>query len=161
MAKKEPRVREAIERDKGLFRKLWGEFQKESHEMGHWVLPTKANLDVATFFFEQYTTKQAEGIVLFIANDAVLMWGTDMSPVETVFEKPAQGWGIYIKPERRREGLSLLIRDAGKEKLSSMGFTHVVGSTPHKNEASYQSSLKVGFVEQPLRIGVLTLKDEE
>lgn len=154
------RVRKAKERDKGLFRKLWQRFMEDNFEMDGLILPTKNNLDVANFYFDKYVSGEAEGIVLFVANDAVLMWGDDLSPIETRLEKSAQGWGVYVAPERRRQGVSMVIREEGKKMLRNMGFTHVLGSTTEKNDPSYQSSVKVGFVEQPIRIGIMDLTKE-
>jgi GNAT superfamily N-acetyltransferase len=154
------RVRKAKPRDLGLFRKLWQKFMEDNYELGHLVLPSKQNLDVACIYFDKYVSGEAEGIVLFVANDAVLMWGDDLSPIETRLEKPAQGWGVYVAPQRRRQGVSMIMREEGKKMLIEMGFTHVTGSTTLQNNPSYDSSVKLGFVDQPIRFGIMELTKE-
>lgn len=154
------RVREGKPRDKGLFRKLWKAFLKENSEQGHWILPNSGNLDVATFYFDKYVNKEAEGVVLFVAQNAVLMWGEDLSPITTIFEKAAQGWGTYVDPDHRKNGMSAEMRKQGKEKLRELGFTHVVGSVMKDNHPSHISTLKSGANVQPIEIFVMDIKEE-
>ena len=159
MAKKKPRVRTAKARDKGLFRKLWMKFLEDNAAAGYPMTASKQNLDAYTNVFERYVNNELEGIVLFIAQNAVVMAGADGSPIEHVYEKPAQGWGIYVDPDRREDGLgSILIAEVVK-RLKSLGFSHLIGSTTGQNVASDMNMQKAGFKELPIKSMILEIKE--
>ena len=122
------RVREAKIRDKGLFRKLWKAFLEEMYKKGGKAtyLPTETNLDLFETIFEAYTNKQFPGIVLFVGEDAVLMWGDSGAIVfETEFGKQAVAWGTYVSPEFREMGISEQMTETAVQKMKALGFDWV------------------------------------
>ena len=114
---KNPRVRVAKPRDVGLFRKLWKLFLEEQKEMGGVILPNEQNLEIFTNLFKIYTDPDPEeeakldGVVLFIGEVAVMMWGDPDVPIETTLGKTAYAYGIYVLPDNRQQGLSNLLHE--------------------------------------------------
>jgi len=135
MAKKNkgPRVRNAKEGDRNLFRKLWKDYLTEAYNSkDSEIQPDDFNLDRYSMFFDFFVSGQLPGIVLFIGDSAVLMWGGfgDNDPFH-MDSKRAVGFGTYVKPEARRRGYSMLIRAEGKKQLKDMKFDSVVGEIKH------------------------------
>lgn len=142
------RVREAKLRDKGLFRKLWSQLLEDQYEKGSQVLPSENNLDIYEVIFEKYVSGEFPGVVLFVAEDAVLMWGhTGQEALETK-DKIATGWGTYVGPKLRGKGASKELRKVACEKLKELGFEIVMGTTLTGNEEGEVSTEKFGFKKQ-------------
>lgn len=134
------RVREAKPRDRGLFRKLWKEYLKDQVKKGGDILPTKNNLDKFEMIFDKYVNKELPGVVLFVADHAVAMFGSRGEEVFDInIEKPAQGWGTYVKPEARRHNIGTKIREVAVEKLRELGFKNIIGSYFVGNEEGRES----------------------
>ena len=135
MAKKKskgPRVRQAKPGDRNLFRKLWGDYLKEAYESkDSEVQPNDFNLDRYSFFFDLYVSGGVPGVVLFIGDSAVLMWGGIGEPPFQIDTERAVGFGTYVKPEARKKGYSALIRKEGARLLKEMGFDAVFGEIKH------------------------------
>jgi GNAT superfamily N-acetyltransferase len=123
------RIREATPRDRGLFKKLWKKFLAESYEKGDVVLPTDSNVEFYASLFDQYTNPNVDfnGVVLFVADVAVLMFGDDGSPLELSIGNHIAGWGLYVEPEHRRKGISTLLYKAAFEKSKELGFEVMLG----------------------------------
>jgi GNAT superfamily N-acetyltransferase len=116
------RVREAKARDRGLFRKLWKKFMEEQAGKGELILPNEKNLDFYTSLFNLYVSGEVQGTVLFVADQAVSMWGDQVSYLD---QKPGRGascWGMYVEPENRRRGISNAFHEKAKEILAAQGF---------------------------------------
>lgn len=155
------RVREAKQRDKGLFRKLWKSYLKDQHKKGSDILPTAANLDKFELIFEKYVSGEFEGIVLFVADDAVLMWGSQGEPAfETNYKKPATAWGTYVGEKLRGKGVSKELRKIAAQKLREKGFDVAIGIGLKGNEEGLDSGTKFGF-DLYASLGRLRLDDEE
>ena len=149
------RVREAKPRDIGLFKKLWIKLLADQNSKGSLIKANDVNLDVATNLFKMYVDSeisgefQREGVVLFVSDVAVLMWG-DMGPnfQLEIGDKIAYGWGIYIEPEHRGKGISDQLQAEAIKKLSEMGFDAMLGSTlvndSHGHEAWIRGTKHVG-----------------
>lgn len=158
---KKVRVRKATPRDKGLFRKLWADYLDHQHKAGSFVLANDHNLSVFEGIFDLYTQELQPGIVLFIAEDAVLMWGKSSDDlIETNLGTIAQGWGTYIKPESRGNGLSKSIREEGKRLLKEMGFDAVIGTGLINEETSLNSAFEHGWDRHSV-LGICKLKEVE
>jgi len=143
---KKIRVREAKPRDLGLFRKLWVEFLKEQSEKGSFILNTEHNLRVYEAVFNLYTEKTIPGTVLFIAEDAVLMWGqAGKDELETDLGVIAQGWGTYIKADSRGKGYSKAIRAEGQKRLKELGFDTIVGTGLIDDSTALDSAFNHGW----------------
>ena len=134
MAKKVkgPRVRHAKPGDRNLFRKLWTEYLTESYESKDAeIKPDEFNIDRYSLFFDLYVTEKVPGIVLFIGDSAVLMWGGIGEPPFHMDTERAIGFGTYVRPDARKKGYSTLIRKEGARLLKEMGFDAVVGEIKH------------------------------
>jgi hypothetical protein len=85
---KKIRVREAKARDIGLFKKLWGEMLEKQDS----VIENDSGL--YEDLFNAYVDGKLNGVVLFVADKAVLMWGGHVSPLKYP-NKPVVAWGMY------------------------------------------------------------------
>jgi ribosomal protein S18 acetylase RimI-like enzyme len=143
---KKIRIREAQPRDVGLFKKLWMKLLESQHEAGSPILPNEHNLEVAVGLFNMYVDAdrpdefRKDGVVLFVSDAAVLMWGDMCLPYQvSIGDKVAYGWGHYVDPEYRGKGIMDKMLDETLERLKSMGFDAILGSTmdgdDHADEA--------------------------
>jgi len=167
MAKKnkQPKVRHAKPGDRNLFKKLWMEYLISSHESGDSeVIPNENNLEKFCIMFDLYTSKDVEGIVLFVGDYAVLMWGSiGVLPFDAKVSQRAMGWGTYIKPSYQGKGISKIIRRAGIEELKKMGFQCIFGEVKHKGndfEKRCKSAESIGFKPYATTY-IMYLEDEE
>lgn len=114
------RVREAKGRDIGLFRKLWTQFLETQRTQGS-GRDVKA-LALYEHLFNSYVAKEADGIVLFVADKGVLMWG-EHGPLDIYTEKTVAAWGDYSdgNPDIKA---ALLVR--AEEWAKSVGYVHVL-----------------------------------
>lgn len=117
------RVREAKPRDVGLFRKLWTQFLYGQKEQGS-VRDEKA-LGLYEHLFHLYMSKEAEGIVLFVADKGVLMWG-DNGPLLAYPEKTLSAWGDFS--DGNPEIKAALVAHA-EEWAKSNGYVNVLYET--------------------------------
>jgi GNAT superfamily N-acetyltransferase len=125
---KKIRVRVAKERDLGLFRKLWREFLVEHYEVGSKVLVDE-NMPLFEQIFNMYVSGEEKGVVLFVGECAVAMWGTpgEMS-IRTELDPIATGWGIYVQPDQRGEDISTKFLEVARDKLKELGFKVITDS---------------------------------
>ncbi len=128
------RVRKATKRDLWLFKKLWMKMLEEQAAKGSLIKVSEHNVDVAATIFEAYTEGDLEGVVLFVSEVGVLLYGDMAGPYElSVGKKIAYGFGQYVSPEYRGRGvLDLMIAEAFKQ-LRLMGFDVLLGSTLEKD----------------------------
>ena len=131
------RVREAKPRDVGLFKKLWRKYMEQQQDLGSPILASDSNLELMTKFFDAYVDPESsvDGVVLFIADVAVIMWGDTGSYFETSYGKTAYGWGIYVESEHRGKGMSKMLYEEMFKRLREKGFEHWTGSLLDGNEA--------------------------
>jgi ribosomal protein S18 acetylase RimI-like enzyme len=144
-ALKKPRVREAKPRDIGLFRKLWKLYLEDQVEQGGVILPTEDNLEVYVNIFKMYVDEdipedaQTDGVVLFIGEVAMIMWGDSDSVVETTMGKTAYAWGVYVMPDHRGQGLSDMLHREAIKKLVEFKFDTVYSSIVTDNVHGYEA----------------------
>jgi len=146
------------------FMSLWSSFLLETYNQGGDVLPTMNNLAFFAQLVHTYSRNPSLGVAcVAYHNDprfpvAAGLWGVVSSTpiLELRYGPVANGWGIYVLPAWRKSGVSKTIRAYCVRHLLRAGFHSVVGSTALKNEASYHSSVKFGFVPTHIQ-GLLDL----
>lgn len=92
------RVREAKIRDIGLLKKLWTKLLEKQKEEGSIIKVNEKTLNFYENLFNVYVTGEHEGLVIFVADKGVLMWGDPGSPLDLP-GKLIMAWGVYIEPE--------------------------------------------------------------
>jgi hypothetical protein len=166
MAKKKnksPRVRGAKPGDRNLFRKLWLEYLTESYETKDSEFkPDDFNMERYSKLFDLYVSEMFPGVVLFIGDSAVLMWGGMAEDPFHTDNRRAFGFGTYVRPSARRKGYSKIIRKEGAKRLKVLGFDAVVGEIKHGGsdfDARVKAAEASGMV-QYATIWTMNLKGE-
>lgn len=109
---KKIRVREAKLRDVGLFKKLWAESLQQGAKAGSIVAATERTLDAYVKLFNVYVEGDYEGIVLFVADKGVLMWGCAGSPMDYSAGRMITDWGFYATSESSEDIQRALLEHA-------------------------------------------------
>jgi len=87
------------------------------------------NMAVYEQIFNMYVSGEEPGVVLFVGECAVAMWGTPgETGIKTELDPVANGWGIYVSPDQRGADISTKFVDVAKEKLKELGFKAIVDS---------------------------------
>lgn len=147
---KKARVRTAKPRDVGLFKKLWMQYLEEQTKQGGLVIPSLDNVEVFANIFKMYVDPDMpeearfDGVVLFVGEVAVLMWGESGSAATTEMGKTAYAWGIYIVPDQRGNGLSDKLQQEARKRLKEMGFDSLYATVLDQNSHGLEA-LKRGF----------------
>ena len=150
------RVREAKPRDLGLFKKLWVQFMENQQAYDADVGVTERNIELYCNMFDHFVNNPEDGIVLFIGENAVLMWGSaGDSPFETNCGRTATAWGVFVEDKLRGKGAGDLLRQHAKKVLYDRGFDTVLGCVLKDNIHGYNSNKDSGFRE----IGVMIRMD--
>lgn len=129
------RVREAKDRDIGLFKKLWLELLVDQEKAGSVVRADEQTLSFYETLFNAYLNHNLPGTVLFVADKAVLMWGDSGSPLSYP-EKTVTAWGHYVVPEsnpRIEEKLILTATEWAREQ----GFGGKLSQVSTDDEAAF------------------------
>jgi GNAT superfamily N-acetyltransferase len=122
---KKVRVREAKERDLGLFRKLWKAFLTEQRGRGAAMLPSSHNMEIFDALFNLYVVEKSfKGFILFVGEQAILMAGNPVSEFESSLGEVCYGWGAYVAPEYRGKKIGKELYSVAREKILEMGFDH-------------------------------------
>lgn len=160
------RVREAIfPQDLPEFMRLWSSLLYDLAKLGGEMRVNAHNLALYADLAQQYSAGKIAGTCLLYCVGghpaAVLLWGRDLaSPrFETVLGWPAQGWGSYVEPAFRRRGIASILRAHAAERMRQLGIERVVGMAHTGNEASYESSIRAGFIPFAT-VGILTIPKE-
>lgn len=141
------RVRTATMRDRGLFKSLWMKMLEEQYQAGSLVLPHDHNVDVMVNIFEKYVTEELEGVVLFVSNVGVIMYGDLVNPYKlSVGTKVAYGFGQYVAPENRGDGILDAMAEEAFKQLIVRGFDVMFGNTMEKDAHGHDAFTRV--VEQ-------------
>jgi hypothetical protein len=140
-------IREATKEDFPVFLRLWLDFLEEQREYGSEILPTPRTVNFFSCLFVAYTTGARRGVVLLNDDNAVLMYGEGLSeqPYDTDRDPAAHGWGVFVKPECRGNGLSGEMYDASRATLSGMGFKTMVAGALLENRNGESSLVSEGF----------------
>ena len=121
---------------------LWRDFQEEEYNLGGDVIPSRYNAMQALTLFIAYTRKDLRGGVYFAENVGVTMVGESPSggfSFETRYPGYATVWGLYIKPENRRQGISHGLLDFAREDLSQ--YFEGYFSSVNPSEAAVKNAL--------------------
>lgn len=153
-------VRNATKHDQRVFLVLWREYLEECRKMGSEIQPTVRTMNFFGRLFFNYVHKIVDGICLIAGDaDGVLFWGLPLGglPFDTDFGRTAQGWGTYVRPLHRREGISLVLREEAKRELARRGFDSVLGTVLDSNRPGRVLLQSAGFTLYS-RIGILRLR---
>lgn len=121
------RVRKATERDKGLFRKLWLDYLEDRMDNGAYIAPTDSTLIGYENIFNSYVTGEFNGIILFVADCAVMMCGDSGSYFDHTVGKVATNWGSHVTLERRGQGIGKALQEEAFGLLREMKFDVIMG----------------------------------
>lgn len=148
----------ATDGDRGLFHKLWSEFLAESEKAGGEILATTENLGIYTLLFKAYVTEKTKpGVVVIHDNDAVLMWGQNLNPFETIWGNYFQGWGTYVAPQSRGRGISTHMRVLAADQCKNLGAEFIIGGIAPENSPSRNGFVNMGARKVPVDLFVLEL----
>ena len=123
MADKKIRIREAKPRDVGLFTKLWKSYLESNEKAGSVICPNDQNMAGPILMFERYVSADLRGVILFIADYAVLMAGEQALPLEYNCGRVANLWGAYTLPDHE---IGSQLVDEGLKRLKEKGFDTVL-----------------------------------
>jgi len=140
-------IRNATPQDAALFGSLWIELLESHQEYGGDILPTERTMAYFRGVFQAYTEEERQGVVLFGArNNAVLMWGELESdfPYDHPWGRWAMGWGVYVRPDFRKQGISSALRQRGANELSLMDFETILGGLATGNSPARESIIQFG-----------------
>lgn len=119
----------------------------ELEELGHDVLPTDYNV---SFFwehvFEPEIRSGKHGIVLAI-DDHECIGALFIVPERTRINTPKGRtieYGIWIRPDHRRNGLSIELQQFGQQRLREFGFNQILSNVISNNVAGLASCRKAG-----------------
>lgn len=133
------------------FSQLWLEFLIEHKEEGSETLPTGETMRFVRQLFHEYTSGFIGGVALVAdigGNDFAggLLWGSrGMSPVDTTWGNTAFGWGTYVRPEYRGDGLGSQLVAEGLSQLTAQGFDTIVLTPLVGNDRSLKMLERAGF----------------
>lgn len=144
-------TRVASSGDRADFERLWTEFGQESQLLGYPLEDTSAEINRSMLLFDAYVSKQLKGVALMVDRDAGLLWGeTGLVMPRLVFGPAAFGFGVYVRPARRREGIAGSLIETAKWLLREMGFQAILCS-PYEGAGHGATMLqRAGF--RPLQI---------
>jgi GNAT superfamily N-acetyltransferase len=148
-------VRLATTKDLTQFDLLWAEYLEENHKQGDAVLPSQSNKEFFRRVARIYMNNPQTGCVIMAFDGkvpaGVVMWGMPLfpSPIETTHGVVAHGWGTYVRPEHRGEGVSRDMRDMAKGHLQAIGCDTLVGSVRIGNANGVASVHQMGFEQGP------------
>lgn len=131
---KKIKIRDAKLRDVGLFTKLWKQYLESNEKLGAAITAAERNLVTPAFLFEQYVSGRLSGIVLFVADYAVLMAGEGPAPIDYNCGKVAIIWGLYVM-DGKDEGIGAEIVQTALRVLKQKGFDSALTTYASGNEA--------------------------
>lgn len=136
--KKRIRVREAKLTDIGLFRKLWTMFLEQQVKDGSIVVPSARTMAAYERLFNVYVEKEYNGLVLFVADKGVLMYGDAVSPMECSLGRMVTSWGVFVVPGLDDEKIRFAMLEYAEEWATAQGFDGILmdeyrGSKPQEN----------------------------
>jgi GNAT superfamily N-acetyltransferase len=118
---------------------------KERHKI------VQARLKLAGDLIDAYLTRGLDGTVL-IARDASgraiagLLWGEGPdTPLIDHAERYAQGWGTYVRPSHRRQGVASAMWREGKRRLAVLGFNRIAVLPRADDDRVLRQLAKCGF----------------
>lgn len=138
-------VRPAILADSGAFRPLLMAYLREMRAKGSEIQPTNRTADFYHSLFVRYVTGAADGAVVMAGDVGFSMAGDATAPVDSDFGKTALGWGTYVAPVARGDGLGDDLRRALRAALRARGFQTVLGGAYVGDLAAHASVKRTGW----------------
>lgn len=121
---------------------MWNEFLVDREKNGGDFVANGKALRYFETIFNLYVTGERKGVCLIAGSESsiqryygqgrmgVTLWGEGPADyIDFVRGPVAFGWGVYVRPEFRRIGLSLSMRELASEELRKLGFRRVTGSS--------------------------------
>ncbi len=144
------KVRLATTGDLRQFDCLWEELLMENQKNGDPILNDKSNRAIFRAAARSFMSDSKTGCVIMAFEGrvpvGVVMWGSPAAAtVNTVLGKAAHGWGSYVRPKYRGEGLSREMREMARAHLLAQGFKALFGSVLPSNLPGVHSALNFGF----------------
>ena len=132
--------------DRKLFCTLWREFLEEMNDDP----PSDYNIQAAKDLMMFYTRNEVQGIVVFaMEGDTVVGVGMAGLQPPGIWQGFDDGygltgtlWGIYIRPEYRRKGMSHALLDWGQTHPKMKGIKGYWASVRNTSEAAMQNALR-------------------
>lgn len=123
--------------------------------------------ETAVFFatlFEEYTSTwkllprrngvvQSGGVVVICRGGFSLAGG--VMPWNSPWGKTASGWGTYVRPAARRQGLAGRMRQLVIQRLKELGYNAVTGGTSPDNPGALESVSRFNW--QPLALSGVSI----
>lgn len=135
-------IRLAVEEDLEDFLALWMEFLIDREKNGGDFVANDKALRYFETIFNLYVTGERKGVCLIAGSESsiqryygkgrmgVTLWGEGPADYIDFARGPvAMGWGVYVRPEFRRTGLSLAMRELAADELRRLGFRRVTGGS--------------------------------
>lgn len=140
------RVRNGKPRDLGLFLSMWRKYLENEYAQGSGVPATDENMEVYCDIFNLYVSGEEPGVVLFVAECAVFMFGTaGTSRLQSERDPVANGWGVYVDPDHQGQGIADALYTQAHKQLKELGFKTVGGHCYLENEAAAAVLEKQGY----------------
>lgn len=126
---KQIRVREARERDLGLFRKLQAEFAEDPENEGTLVKYEEENCEFFDALFNMYVDS-SHGFVLFVAEWGMIVVGALRSEAKFKMGDIANVWFAYVSQAGQKNGIEEALFEAAIEKVKEQGYNGITFGTP-------------------------------
>ena len=140
-----PEIRNLISHRDPAFIDMLGDYLEEESSNGSELSPSVRNFNFLAEIARLYLFGQIDGVVLLAGEVGFLLWGKAPNQLDYRWGKTAVGWGTYVRPGFRGQGISKALREEGKRQLRNKGFAVVLGAVLVGNTAGKESGIKAGF----------------
>ncbi len=130
--------------ERKLFLGLWREYLQESHASGSPVLPSEANVAECLKLYDAYVIGSLRGACMVAKVDeqavGLALFGENFPgglALETDYGRTMHGWGVYIRPDARAEGVAIALMQASLKVAVELGFQGLVTHVPPDNTGSH------------------------
>jgi len=148
-------IRSATKDERKLFMGMWMQYVRVEWNRGGEIVPDAKTRLMFEGFFDAYLSGELLGVAL--VKDAphrhlpdfagVLLWGQAAAemPFTSRYDPFVLGWGTYVHPLCRGQGLASALRANARMHLREMGISHVLGAVLNANPTGIRSGAKDGF----------------
>lgn len=121
-------------------------YLEELLPLGSEILPTDRSLATFARFFDAYVSGDWPGAVVLSDGGFTMAGQSGPEPLfDTKFGRMAYGWGTYVEPAYRRQGLAAAMRAALRDELRRQGFGAIAGAAHHLNGVGLESVRSLPF----------------
>lgn len=151
------KVRLATTDDLRQFDCLWMEYLQENLKAGDTTLNSKNNRAFFHRVARHYMTYPKLGCVVMAFDGkvpaGVVMWGAFIGDaLETTLGKVAHGWGTFVRPKYRGEGLSSKMRGLAEDHLRAQRIRSLLGTVLPSNIPGLRSVEARGFKQTSMNV---------